>query len=345
VIAIEQPRGFGRELDRRGPARSFWRDAWARLRLNRAAMISLVLVGVLALLAIFAPLLAPYDYGDGDLIHTSQGPSRQHLLGTDEVGRDIFSRLLYGGRVSLTVAVAAQVVILLIGVPIGLVTGYFGGWIDLVVMRIVDAIYALPNLLIAILLMSVLRGNISQSQQSGSLLVRADDWSNGLVGIFIVLCLTQWLTVSRLVRAQVLSVKEREHVEAARAVGASSGRILISHVAPHVLAPVIVAVAFGVPGAILLEASLSFLGIGVNPPTPSWGLMISSGITNLRSHPHMLVSPALALGVTLLAFTFLGDGLRDAMDPQHETLIVPCLWHAFVEESCRALAPEPGRRP
>jgi ABC-type dipeptide/oligopeptide/nickel transport system permease subunit len=145
--------------------------------------------------------------------------------------------------------------------------------------------------------------------------VRADDWSNGLVGIFIVLCLTQWLIVSRLVRAQVLSVKEREHVEAARAIGASPGRILVAHISPHVLAPVIVAVAFGVPGAILLEASLSFLGIGVNPPTPSWGLMISSGITNLRSHPHMLVSPALALGVTLLAFTFLGDGLRDAMDP------------------------------
>jgi ABC-type dipeptide/oligopeptide/nickel transport system permease subunit len=278
-------------------------------------MISLAVVIVLVLLAILAPLLAPFSYADGDLLHIAQGPTRQHLLGTDEVGRDILSRLLYGGRVSLAVAVAAQFVILLIGVPIGLVTGFFGGWIDLVIMRIVDAIYALPNLLIAILLMSVLRGNISQSQQSSSLLVRLDDWSSGLVGIFIVLCLTQWLIVSRLVRAQVLSVKEREHVEAARAIGATPWRILLAHILPHVLAPVIVAVAFGVPGAILLEASLSFLGIGVNPPTPSWGLMISSGITNLRSHPHMLVSPALALGVTLLAFTFLGDGLRDAMDP------------------------------
>jgi oligopeptide transport system permease protein len=315
VIAAKRLSGFSRELERRGPARSFWRDAWGRLRMNRAAMVSLAVVVVLALLAILAPLLAPYSYAHGDLLHTSQGPSRHHLLGTDEVGRDILSRLLYGGRISLTVAVAAQVVILLIGVPVGLITGYFGGWVDLIVMRIVDAIYALPNLLIAILLMSVLRGNISQSQQSGSLLVRADDWSSGLFGIFIVLCLTQWLTVSRLVRAQVLSVKEREHVEAARAIGAGPRRILGTHVFPHVLAPVIVAVAFGVPNAILLEASLSFLGIGVNPPTPSWGLMISSGITNLRSHPYMLVSPALALGVTLLAFTFLGDGLRDAMDP------------------------------
>ena len=318
MSAIGQAVAIPHDSVRRGPPRTFWNDAWARLRQNKAAMISLGVVILLALFAISAPLLAPYDYADGDLIHTSQGPNREHWLGTDEVGRDILSRLLYGGRVSLAVAVAAQFVILLIGVPIGLITGYFGGWTDLIIMRIVDAIYALPNLLIAILLMSVLRGNISQSQQSGSLLVRADHWSSGLIGIFIVLCLTQWLTVSRLVRAQVLSVKEREHVEAARAIGAPSRRILLTHVFPHVLAPVIVAVAFGVPGAILLEASLSFLGIGVNPPTPSWGLMISSGITNLRSHPHMLISPALALGVTLLAFTFLGDGLRDAMDPHME---------------------------
>jgi oligopeptide transport system permease protein len=315
VTAVAQNLEISIETHRRGPARSFWRDAWSRLRLNKAAMISLAVVIALMLIAIFAPLLAPYHYADGDLLHTSEGPTRDHLLGTDEVGRDILSRLLYGARVSLTVAIAAQVVILMIGVPIGLITGYFGGWIDLVIMRFVDAIYVLPPLLIAILLMSVLRGNISQSQQSGSLFVRADQWSSGLIGIFIVLCLTQWLVVSRLVRAQVLSMKEREHVEAARAIGASSRRILTTHISPHVLAPVIVAVAFGVPNAIMLEASLSFLGIGVNPPTPSWGLMISSGITNLRSHPHMLISPALALGVTLLAFTFLGDGLRDAMDP------------------------------
>lgn len=295
--------------------RGFWREAWARLRLNRAAMISLALILLLLVLAVLAPLLAPYSYADGNLLRSSEGPSRDYLLGTDEVGRDILSRLLYGARVSLMVAILAQVVILAIGVPIGLATGYIGGWLDLVVMRFVDAIYALPSLLLAILIMSMLRGNISQSATSTSLLTRLDDWTSGLIGIFLVLCLTQWLTVSRLVRGQVLSIKEREHVEAARALGAPPERIVRAHILPHVLAPVIVAVAFGVPGAIMLEASLSFLGIGVNPPTPSWGLMISSGITNMRSHPHMLVSPALALGVTLLAFTFLGDGLRDAMDP------------------------------
>jgi ABC-type dipeptide/oligopeptide/nickel transport system permease subunit len=296
--------------------RGFWREAWSRLRLNRAAMAGLTVIGVLVVLAVFAPSLTPYDYADGNLLAGSQGPSRDHLLGTDELGRDILTRLLYGARVSLTVAVAAQVVIVLIGVPIGLVTGYVGGWLDMGVMRVIDAIYALPSLLIAILIMSMLRSNISATAKaSGSWLTSLDRWTEGLVGIFIVMSLTHWLTVSRLVRAQVLSIKERDHVEAARTLGASAPRIVGVHILPHVLAPVIIAIAFGVPGAIMLEASLSFLGIGVNPPTPSWGLMISGGITNMRSHPHMLISPALTLGVTLLAFTFLGDGLRDAMDP------------------------------
>jgi ABC-type dipeptide/oligopeptide/nickel transport system permease subunit len=301
---------------RQTPGKGFWREAWGRLRLNRAAMISLVAISLLVAFAIFAPVLAPYNYADGDLLHGSEGPSRQHLLGTDEVGRDILSRLLYGARISLAVAGAAQVVILLIGVPLGLLTGYAGGWTDGIIMRLVDAIYAIPNLLLAILIMSMLRGNISQSADTSSTpLTWLDSHTGGLIGVFIVLCLTQWLTVSRLVRGQVLSIKEQEHVEAARALGASPWHIVRVHILPHVLAPVIVAVAFGIPGAIMLEASLSFLGVGVNPPIPSWGLMISSGITNLRSHPYMLVSPALALGLTLLAFTFLGDGLRDAMDP------------------------------
>jgi oligopeptide transport system permease protein len=294
----------------------FWRQAWSRLQLNKPAMAALIVIALLALLAITAPLLTPYNYADGDLLATTQGPSRDHWLGTDELGRDMLTRLLYGARVSLTVALAAQLVILVIGVPIGLITGYLGGLLDSIAMRIIDAIYALPNLLIAILIMSMLRSNFSASRDgSGSWLSSLDERTNGLIGIFIVMSLTNWLTVSRLVRAQVLSIKERDHVEAARTLGADSTRILRIHIFPHVMAPVIIAIAFGVPGAIMLEASLSFLGIGVNPPTPSWGLMISAGITNMRSHPHLLISPALALGITLLAFTFLGDGLRDAMDP------------------------------
>jgi ABC-type dipeptide/oligopeptide/nickel transport system permease subunit len=306
-----QPVRRARNVDR-----GFWWEAWSRLRLNKAAMAGLVVILILIALAILAPLLTPYDYGNGNLLAGTQGPSRDHLLGTDQLGRDIFTRLLYGARVSLTVAIAAQVVIVFIGVPVGLLTGYVGGWLDMAVMRVIDAIYALPNLLIAILIVSMLRSNISaNAKASGNWLSSLDRTTDGLIGIFFVMCLTQWLTVSRLVRAQVLAIKEREHVEAARTLGASGPRIVRVHIMPHVLAPVIIAIAFGVPWAITLEASLSFLGIGVNPPTPSWGLMISDGIKNMRSHPYMLISPALALGVTLLAFTFLGDGLRDAMDP------------------------------
>lgn len=300
--------------------RGFWRDAWARLRLNRAAMVGLAAIALLILAAAFAPLLAPYDYAQGDLLHGSEPPGRAHLLGTDELGRDILSRLLFGARVSLSVALAAQVVIVVVGVPIGLLTGYLGGLVDMVLMRVIDAIYGLPNLLIAVIIMSSFRSNISQSAKGGSTwLTSLDKGTDGLIGIFLVLSLTHWLTVSRLVRAQVLAIKRRDHVDAARTLGATGPRIVRHHILPLVLAPVVIAVAFGVPGAIMLEASLSFLGIGVNPPTPSWGLMISSGLTNMRSHPYMLTAPALALGLTLLAFTFLGDGLRDAMDPHMKT--------------------------
>jgi ABC-type dipeptide/oligopeptide/nickel transport system permease subunit len=296
--------------------KGFWHEAWDRLRLNRAAMVSLVIIVLLILIAALAPVVAPYGYAKGNLLHATEGPSAQYLLGTDEQGRDILSRLIYGARISLSVAFAAQLAILLVGVPVGLVTGYVGGWLDLIVMRVVDAIYALPTFLLAILIMSMLRTNISAAASTTpTLLTFLDNLTGGLVGVFIVLVLTRWLTVARLVRGQVLSVKERDYVEAARALGVPPWRIVVSHLTPHVLAPVIVAATFGLPGAIMLEAGLSFLGIGVNPPTPSWGLMISEGLTNLQAHPHMLTSPALALAASLLAFTFLGDGLRDAMDP------------------------------
>jgi ABC-type dipeptide/oligopeptide/nickel transport system permease subunit len=279
-------------------------------------MAGLAVVVVLILLAIFAPLIAPYDYAKGNLLHATEGPSAKYLLGTDGNGRDILSRLIVGARVSLSVAFAAQLVVLLVGVPIGLLAGYVGGWLDLILMRIVDAIYALPNLLLAILIMAMLRTSISATaSKAPTLITSLDTLTGGLVGIFIVLVLTRWLTVARLVRGQVLSVKERDFVEAARSIGVPPWRLVLVHITPHVFAPVIVAVTFGMPGAIMLEAGLSFLGIGVNPPTPSWGLMISDGLTNMQSHPHMLTSPALILAAALLAFTFLGDGLRDAMDP------------------------------
>jgi oligopeptide transport system permease protein len=299
-----------------GRPSGFWQQAWERLRANRAAMVGLAVVIALVLLALLAPVITPYDYAKGNLLHATEGPSAKYVLGTDGQGRDILSRLIFGARVSLSVAFASQIVILLVGVPIGLLSGYVGGWLDLIIMRFVDAIYALPNLLLAILIMSMLRTSISATASAAPTLITSlDTVTGGLVGIFIVLVLTRWLTVARLVRGQVLSVKERDFVEASRAIGVPPWRIVLGHILPHVFAPVIVAVTFGMPGAIMLEAGLSFLGIGVNPPTPSWGLMISDGLANLQSHPHMLTSPALLLALTLLAFTFLGDGLRDAMDP------------------------------
>jgi ABC-type dipeptide/oligopeptide/nickel transport system permease subunit len=298
------------------PSKGFWRQAWERLQRNRAAMISLVVIILFVLIAVFAPLLAPYSFAKGNLLHTTEGPSAKYLLGTDEQGRDILSRLIFGARVSLGVAFASQLVILLVGVPIGLVTGYVGGWLDLIVMRVVDAIYALPSLLLAILIMAMVRTNISATAHTAPTILNVlDTLTSGLIGVVIVLVLTRWLTVARLVRGQALSVKERDYVEAARAMGVPPYQIVVSHIMPHVMAPVIVSATFGVPGAIMLEAGLSFLGIGVNPPTPSWGLMISDGLANMQAHPHMLTSPALALAAILLAFTFLGDGLRDAMDP------------------------------
>jgi oligopeptide transport system permease protein len=223
---------------------------------------------------------------------------------------------MWGARVSLTVAIGAQIIVILIGVTLGLVSGFFGGWLDYIVMRIVDALYSLPSLLIAILVMSFLRGVLSLSSE-GSVggIASLNNASGGLLGVFIVLFLTHWLTVCRLVRAQVMSVKEREFVLAARAVGAGRPRLMRIHLLPHVLAPVLVAITFGIPGSISLEASLSFLGIGVTPPMPSWGTMISESLAAMRTYPLLLLCPGVALSLTLLSFIYVGDALRDALDP------------------------------
>jgi oligopeptide transport system permease protein len=246
----------------------------------------------------------------------TQSPSARHLLGTDGLGRDVFSRMIYGARVSLEVGLIVEVMILLIGVPIGLFAGYRGGWVDTVMMRVVDVLYAFPNLLFVIIIMTYLKALLNQP--SAGLLapvVLFNKATGGLLGVFIGLGLISWLTVSRLVRGQILSLKRKEYVEAAIALGAPTGRILRTHLLPNALAPIIVAATLGIPGAILYEAGLSFLGLGVEPPTPSWGLMISEGIKTMRSYPHMLIGPVVALSLTMLSFNFLGDGLRDALDP------------------------------
>ncbi len=299
-------------------SRSLWRDSWRRLLRNRAAAFALAVIVIFGLMAVVGPFITPYSYEKQNLDHITESPSWDYVMGTDQLGRDLFSRLIYGSRVSFAVAIGAEIVIIGIGVPLGLISGYFGGRVDTLITRVIDILYAFPNLLLTILIISYLRANLSAAVDEGSSLwlwKQLDKSSGGLIAVFIVMALTYWIGVARLVRGQVLSLKEKEFIEAARGIGLPASRILRVHLFPNILAPVIVAAAFGIPGAIMLEAGLSYLGLGIQPPLPSWGGMIAEGLPVMRSYPHLIVFPALALSILLLAFTYLGDGLRDALDP------------------------------
>jgi oligopeptide transport system permease protein len=321
--SITQPAGTLASLHRphRRETRSVWQDSWRRLLRNRAAVVAMLVIVIFGLLALFAPVISPYPYDRQDLDRTAQGPSPEHLMGTDQLGRDVLSRLLFGARISFAVAIAAEIVIIGLGVPLGLVSGYFSGWIDALITRIIDILYAFPNLLLTVLIISYLRANLSSSVTENSpfwLWTQLDKSTGGLVAIFVVMALTYWIGVTRIVRGQVIALKARDYILAAHCTGLRSSRILRVHLLPNIIAPVIVAAAFGVPGAIMLEAGLSYLGLGIQPPQPSWGGMISEGLPVMRSYPHLIVFPALTLSILLLAFTYLGDGLRDALDPLME---------------------------
>jgi ABC-type dipeptide/oligopeptide/nickel transport system permease subunit len=301
---------------RQKPTEGLWRESFRRLRRTRLAFASGVLLLALALVAIFAPLVAPKPYDLQDYNALTQGPGGAYWLGTDALGRDILSRLIYGARISLTVGLVVQGVILLIGVPAGLAAGYYGGAIDTVIMRTVDILYSIPSLLFIIVVMTFLRAQFATAH--GGLaggLASLDDRTGGLLGVFIGVALINWMPAARLVRAQVVSLKQKEFVEAARGLGASDRRIMSQHLLPNLMATIVVTATLGIPQAIIYEAGISFLGLGARPPMPSWGLMIAEAIPNIRSYSYMLVSPALALSFTVLAFNFLGDGLRDALDP------------------------------
>ncbi len=294
-----------------------WRDAWRRLARNRAAVVSLVYIVVLVFVALFASAIAPYAFQAQDLEATDLGPTATHLFGTDNLGRDELSRLVYGSRISLAVALVDVLIVLAVGVPLGLAAGFFGRWVDTLVMRTVDVLLAFPSLLLVIVVITYLRAVLDQPEGPLLAVVGAlDGATGGLLGVFIALGLVSWLTVARLVRGQVLSLKEKEFVEAARMVGATNRRIMTRHLLPNTLAPIIVAATFGIPGAIAAEAGLSFLGLGVRPPFPSWGILIAEGVRTMRAFPHELVFPASVLAITLICFNFLGDGLRDALDPR-----------------------------
>jgi oligopeptide transport system permease protein len=273
-----------------------WRDGVRRLRRNRLAVAGAVVVAILCLLAIFADVLAPLPYTKTDFGRLNEGPSWDRPLGTDGLGRDLLSRMIYGARVSMLVGLGAQVIVVLIGVPIGAMAGYAGGRVDVLLSRFIDVMYAFPRLLFVILVMAMLGA--------------------GLANIFIAIGVTGWVTIARQTRAQVLALKAKEFVEGARALGAGSSRLLVRHVLPNALTPIVVTMTFGIPEAIFTEAALSFIGVGVTPPTPSWGQMVGEGQQFLRSYPHLAIVPSVAIAVTMLAFTFLGDGVRDALDPK-----------------------------
>lgn len=273
------------------------------LKKNKLAFASLIFLGVLVLIALFANVLAPYPFAEQKLADRMQGPSAAHRLGTDDLGRDVLSRLIYGARISLSVAVLVELVVVGIGVTVGLIAGFFGGWAETLLMRLTDTLLAFPDVLLAILLLGTLGAAASKPEVSLFLVVMS-------------LGITGWPPLARLVRGQVLSLRKREFVEAAIAMGASNGRILLRHILPNLLSPIIVAVTVDAAGVILSEATLSFLGIGVQRPFPSWGRMINDALDYYRSEPRLVVWPAVCLSLTVIALNFLGDGLRDALDPR-----------------------------
>ena len=275
---------------------SLWQDAWLRLRKNRLAMLSVIVLCLIIVTAVLAPHITPYTYDGQNLALGASPPSWKHWLGTDTFGRDLLTRVLYGSRVSLTVGFIATFVALFIGVLWGATAGYLGGRTDAVMMRLVDILYALPFTIFIILLMVI--------------------FGRSMLLLFLAIGAVEWLTMARIVRGQVLSIKRQEFIEAAIAIGLSQWQIIYRHLIPNVLGPIIVYTTLTIPSVILLESFLSFVGLGIQPPHSSWGLLISYGVETMEEYPWLLIFPGVVLSVTLFSLNFLGDGLRDALDPR-----------------------------
>lgn len=275
---------------------SLYKDAWKRLRKNKLAMLGLGIVIVLILIAIFASFIAPYNPIERLKEESSLSPSRIHLFGTDLLGRDIFSRVIYGSRISIVVGVVAVGISVVIGLFLGALSGYFGNIPDAFIMRIADIFFAFPYILGAIVIMTVL--------------------GPGIVNIFIAIGILGWASFARIFRGSILSIKNKEYIEAAKALGASNYRIITKHIFPNAFAPIIVYATMNIGTAIIVEAALSFLGLGVQPPTPAWGKMLSESLNYIDIAPWMMLFPGLAIVITVLGFVLLGDGLRDAFDPR-----------------------------
>ncbi len=276
--------------------RGQWAEVWHRLKRNRMAMFGLAVILIIVFTAIFADVVSPYSYRTQNLRRIAESPSRDHWLGTDELGRDIFSRIIYGTRVSLQVGFVAVSISVIVGGFLGAMSGYYGGKLDNVIMRMMDVLLAIPSILLAIAIVSAFGG--------------------GLVNVMVAVGISSIPIYARIVKASVISIKEQEFIEAARAVGARDFRIIFKHVLPNSMAPIIVQGTIGVAIAILSAAGLSFIGLGIQPPTPEWGAMLSGGRMFIRTAPHIATFPGLAIMITIFALNLLGDGLRDALDPR-----------------------------
>lgn len=302
------------------PAVNLWRDAWFRLKRNRLAVFGLAVVVVLALTATVGPYLTPYDYLSQDLDARNLAPSLAHLFGTDDLGRDVFGRVVYGTRTAFLVAVIVTFIAVLIGLTLGAIAGFFGGAFDRAIMWLTDITMSVPNLLLVVVINASLKTPIATWMEARYMATlnpfyRETVWID-FVLVFGSMALISWPPYARLVRAQVLSIRSRPYVTAATALGLSNWVVIRRYVVPNALGPLIVSVSAGLGTAMVLESAFSFLGVGVNPPTPSWGNMISDGLRVWQHYPHLLAAPAAVLGLASVAFSFLGDGLNDALNPR-----------------------------
>jgi oligopeptide transport system permease protein len=302
-VTVEQPAALALE-PRMRPASNLWRDAARRFRKNKLAVGALIVMILLVLIAIFADVIAPAPYDFSVLAEANQFPfqNAKHPLGTDSVGRDFLSRLIYGTRVSLIVGFSVQAIALVFGLTFGLLAGTLGGWADYIVMRWVEVLTAIPIWLFALFLISVWRASDSAA-------------GSGLLKVIVAIGLIGWVDICRLTRAQLLSLREKDFILSAEAIGATRLQIAVRHMLPNALTPLIVAVTLGVPTAIFTEAGLSFLGFGINDPLPSWGKMVADSSSYIRVYWHLGIFPTFAIALTMLSFSFVGDGLRDALDP------------------------------
>ena len=285
---------------------SLWYESWLRFKKNRLGMFCAIFIGFVCLMSLFPEMLSPYSFEEQFEGKELLSPGRTHLLGTDNMGRDILSRLIYGGRVSMAVGIVTALISLILGVLYGALSGWLGGRTDAFMMRMIDILYSIPSLVLLILVKVIF--------DSLALVMQAE--LKALMGILVALSLVGWVTLARVVRGQVLQEKEKLYVESARALGDRGFRIVFRHILPNILGPIIVLLTLQIPSNILFESFLSFLGLGLQPPYSSWGVLAEEGWKSLRSYPHLMIAPGVAIFLTMMAFNLMGDGLRDAFDPK-----------------------------